>query len=460
MNVLFINTDDMAAHALGCYGNRIVQTPHIDRFAGTALRFARCYCQAPLGYPSRSSFLTGLRPETAGIYTRADLLDQCLPTGTRSLPELLDEYGIYAVNIGDIFGSPGMATDRLNAFDRLEFSPLPEKCPGQSLGPTPELQDALGSCESDGPRAEQAAHLLEQLARQKKQFFLSLDFTTPWQLSRCPDGYLDRYDPDRIPLPPAPPQEDANVPAVAKHCGRDDGALNACCEGAVTDEDARQAVRAYYSRISFIDAQIGTVLKALRHTGLSNETMVLIFSANGTQLGEHGLWGDSRLFEQCTRVPLLIRVPGVTAGGTVCDEIVELVDLLPTLCDLLVIPPPDNLEGASLSPLLVDPSQPWKLAAFTVCSIGSHMGCSVRTKRWRYTDWQSCETSLREFELYDLDSDPWEQRNIAREDGCRNQRTILANLLQRGWQVAYQRGAPDSRAPAHPPSYRAGRILW
>ncbi|UCD49487.1 MAG: sulfatase [Phycisphaerales bacterium] len=460
MNVLCINIDDMPANVLGCYGHTIVQTPHMDRFSRTAMRFARCYCQVPIGYPSRSSFLTGLRPETTGIYDDTDPLDQRLPAETRSLPELLGQYGIYTVNIGNVFGTPGRATRRLDAFDRLEFSPLPEEYTGESRGLPPELQDEPESHESEKQKARLTAHVLEQLARQKRQFFLSLDFTAPWEPSRCPDEYRRRYDPDTIPLPQARPEEDASVPTVGKRFGRDDRALNGSYEGARTDEDVRQAIRSYYGCVSFIDAQIGVVLEALEHAGLSNETIVIIFGANGIQLGEHGLWSNSTLFEQCTRVPLLIRVPGVTTKGTACDEIVELVDLLPTLCELLVIPPPDRLEGTSLAPLLADPRQPWKLAAFTVCSTDRYIGCSVRTKRWRYTDWQVRETSLREFELYDLDSDPWEQTNVARDDGCRNQRTILANLLQRGWQVAHQRRGPSPGTPANPASYRAGRILW
>ena len=432
MNVLFINIDDISASRLACYGHPIAQTPHIDRFVSTAVRFARCYCQAPMAYPSRSSFLTGLRPETTGIHSNADLLDQCLPAGTRSLPELLDQYGITTVNIGNLLAVPG----------------------------PPELQDDPQLNETDSKKAGLAAHVLEQLAQQKRQFFLSLDFTGPWVPSRCPDEYLDRYPPDTIPLPVACPQKDANVPRIARHGDRDSAVLKGNCQGAMKDGNTRQIIRAYYGRLSFLDAQIGVVLDALKRTGLSNNTIVIIFGANGIQLGEHGLWGDSTLLEQCTHVPLLVRVPGVTTKGIVCDEIVELVDLFPTLCQLLVIPPPDGLEGVSLAPLLADARQPWKLAAFTVCSVGGHRGCSVRTKRWRYTDWQSRATSLREFELYDLDSDPWEQQNIAQDDGCRNQRTILANLLQRGWPVAYQQNHPNPAAPANRASHRAGHILW
>jgi arylsulfatase A-like enzyme len=522
MNVLFINIDDMAANAVGCYGNPTVKTPHLDRFATTAIRFARCYCQAPMCYPSRSSFLTGLRPDSTRIYDNTGPTDQCLPPGTRSLPELLHQYGIHSVSIGELLQHPETATRQLNAFDRIEYGALPKGYKGESLGLPPELREALEALpeprftyspdseaeqrmaalkaerdelwqrvepgskeygaarrifrqslanifgdsgrlapqESDGQKARLASHILGQLARQKRQFFMSLSFTKPHIPLCCPGKYLNLYDPSDIPLPQARPQADMDVPAVAKRFGCNYDIFNSAYTGPVTDEAARQAIRAYYGCVSFIDAQIGIVLEALERENLSDDTIVIISSDHGFQLGEHGLWSKCTLFEQSTRVPLLIRVPGLTGNGTACDEIVELVDLLPTICEFLVIPLPDRQEGASFAPLLADPRQPWKLAAFSVCSIAGHVGRSVRTKRWRYADWQSRKTSLRQFELYDLDTDPWEQRNLAQNASCRNQRTILANLLQRGWRVAHPQGAAAPGAPPGFSSHRAEHILW
>ena len=446
MNVLFINIDDLTAHALGCYGHPFCQTAHLDRFATEAMRFSRCYCQVPVPSASRRSFLTGLRPDATSVCQEADRMDPLVPEGTRWLSEILRQYNLHTVNIGNFLHCASATTPECTK------SPGPDAAE-QAAGPKPGPS-------TDNQEARLAAHVLAQLAKQKRQFFMSLCFSRSDAALQCPTEYIELYDLDAIPACDARPAADVNIPAVAKRLGRSHDVCRVDSEDPLTDEAARQAIRAYYASASFIDAQIGIVLQALEQTGLNNNTIVIIFSDNGIQLGEHGLWGRGTLFEQSTRVPLLVRVPGALPKGAVCDEIVELVDLLPTICELLVIPPPKGLEGTSFVPLLIEPHQPWKLAAFSVCSVAGHLGRSVRTKRWRYTDWQSGETSLRQFELYDLNADPWEQRNLAQEADYRNQRTILANLLQRGWRVADQRRDSGSPTPAALPLHQAGHILW
>jgi uncharacterized sulfatase len=179
-------------------------------------------------------------------------------------------------------------------------------------------------------------------------------------------------------------------------------------------------------------------LGALEREGLKDNTIVIIFSDHGFQLGEHGLWSKYTLFEQTTRIPLLIRVPGLTSKRTICDEIVELVDLLPTLCELLKMPQPSNLEGMSFVPLLRQPRQHWKRAAFTICPISGYVGRSVRTKRWRYSQWQSEKTNSKQAELYDLEADPSEQNNLANDPRYAKEVVRLAALLKAGWKVASQ----------------------
>jgi len=497
MNVLFIDIEDLTSAAVGCFDNPLVKTPHLDRFAAQAVRFSKCYCQAPMCNPSRSSFLTGLRPETTGVYTNADPMDQRLPDGTRSLPELLSQKGLYTINIGKLFHHTWTAQEQMSAFDRLESCERPKDYEGLTKGlpkclleefaalakprfrysPDPAVEKRMtelkrqrdeiwrrakkGSREyntaralfqqpmanlfgdsgllaeqhSDGKKARFAAHILQEMAAEKKQFFLSLGISKPHTPLRCPKKYLDLYDLMYIPAPGAPPEKDKHIPAVAKRFGRNYDIFNSHYDGPVSSKTAREAVLAYYACVSFIDAQIGLVLKTLDDTGLADNTIVLIFGDHGFQLGEHGLWSKYTLFEQSTRVPLLVRVPGLSRAGAECDEIVELVDLVPTLCDLLDITAPENLEGTSFAPLLSDPRQPWKKAAFTTCAIAGHVGRSLRTKRWRYTDWTAQKTAAHEFELYDLETDPWEQNNLAHDPGRRNERTILANLLQRGWRL-------------------------
>jgi uncharacterized sulfatase len=497
-NVLLINIEDLNAEAVGCFGNPLVKTPHLDRFAKQGLRFSRCYCQAPMCNPSRSSFLTGLRPETTRVLANPDPMDQRLPDGAVSLPELLARKNLHTINIGKLFHHTWTSRKQMGTFDRLEFCECPPGFQGQSTGLPRKMQDAISALpspsfrysadpalekrmaelkkqrddvwgrvekgspaynraraifqqpmaniygdsglleeqEADGKKARLAAHILRELAAEKQPFFVSLGFSKPHTPLRCPKKYLDLYDLMYIPAPAAPPEQDENIPTVARRFGRNYDIFNDRYDGPVTSKAAREAVLAYYACVSFIDAQIGLMLETLEETGLAENTIVLIFSDHGFQLGEHGLWSKYTLFEQSTRVPLLVRVPGLTPAGATCDEIVELVDLLPTLCKLLSMTPPASIEGTSFVPLLSDPRQPWKKAAFTTCAIAGYRGHSVRTKRWRYTDWESKKTGAHEFELYDLDTDPWEQHNLAQNPKYRNRRTILANLLQRGWRGA------------------------
>lgn len=416
MNVLLIGFENLRADAIGCYGNPVVQTPNLDRFATRATRFTRCYCQSPRGRRSRDSILTGLRPDAATALTDSGSADRT--TEVRSLPEILHQYGLRIADVGrsvcSLKGARKCGESRYTS--------------GRCASSNPEDSPCLRDQEVQGQAARIAACLFPETAERQTPFFTSMNFRGPHMLRPCPEAYLDLYNPDRIPAPQAPACRDRDIPSVAKQF-EEDHALP------VSDAAAREAILAYYGRVSFIDAQIGTILDTLERTQLSDDTIVIVFSHHGFHLGEHGLWGPATLFEQSTRVPLLIRVPGVTTREVICDEIVELVDLLPTVCDLLAVPTPDCLEGKSFAPLLRDPFQPWKRAAFTVFVTTHQIGRSVRTKRWRYTDWQSRTTSMRLFELYDLDTDPWEQNNLALNPDHRNERTILANLLQRGWQA-------------------------
>jgi len=415
MNLVLVHVNGLAAGAIGCYGNPVVKTPNLNRFALQAARFTRCFCQSPMSHPSRTSVLTGLRPDATSALTTDTARDCAVPVETPLLPELLHQYGFHTVRVGD---SNAASCDEVHETRCCEDSPCADE-------PEP-----------DERRGELAADVLLGMAREGAPFFLSVSFSGPHVRRRGLKTCLDLYDADDISVPHAFACQDRDIPAVATRFGRNDYVPGDDAKSPTTDQAVRETILTYYACVSFVDAQIGLVLDALDKAGHSNDTIVMLFSDCGFHLGEHGLWGTSTLFDQVTRVPLLMRVPGVTTRQAVCEEIVELVDLLPTICDLLTIPTPDRVEGKSFVPLLCDPLQPWKRAAFTVCRMAEYTGRSVRTKRWRYTDWQSCATSQRQFELYDLDSDPWEQTNLALNPDYRNERTILANLLQRGWQAA------------------------
>ncbi len=498
MNVLLIDIEDLTAAAVGCYGNPLAKTPNLDRFAAGGMRFERCYCQAPMCNPSRSSFLTGLRPDSTRVYTNSDPMATLLPRGTLSLPELLRQKGIYSINIGKLFHHTWTAEKQLGAFDRLEFCERPKDYKGRSEGYPKYLNDALKSLprprfrysvdpeeekrltelkaerdkiwrkakegsreydkaramfqqpqanvvgdsglleeqEADGKKSRMAMHILKEMAKTREQFFLSVGISKPHTPLRCPKKYLDLYNLDNIPSPEAPPEKDRNIPDIAKRNGANYDIFNSHYKHPVTPLAARKAVMAYYACVSFIDAQIGLILDALESEGLRDNTIVIILSDHGFQLGEHNLWSKYTLFEQTTRVPLLVRVPGQMKKGGTCDEIVELVDLLPTLCELLGMSEPGNIEGTSFVPLLRRPEQSWKKAAFTVCSIAGYVGRSVRTKRWRYALWKSRRTNRQELELYDLRTDPWEQNNLANNPDYAGEVEKMAAMLKAGWSGA------------------------
>jgi uncharacterized sulfatase len=195
----------------------------------------------------------------------------------------------------------------------------------------------------------------------------------------------------------------------------------------------RSAIAAYYACVSFVDAQVRIVLDALEREGLADDTIVVFTADHGFHLGEHGLWGKVTLFEQSTHVPLIVRVPGATANGRRCEQIVELVDLVPTLCDLWKQPPPRKLEGTSFAPLLAQPDRPWKQGAFSISKLKPGiLGRSVRTRWFRYAEW---DAGLG-VELYDLANDPFEQTNLIGDR--RHARTAAEHtrLLHDGWRAA------------------------
>ena len=178
----------------------------------------------------------------------------------------------------------------------------------------------------------------------------------------------------------------------------------------MSDDLRKQAIQAYYAAVTFMDAQVGRVVEALERLGLRDRTIIVFTSDHGYHLGEHGLWQKRSLFENSARVPLIIVVPKARGNGQRCLRTVELVDLYPTLADLCGLPLPDHLEGRSLRPLLDDPRAKWEKAAYTQVTRGKGMGRTVRTERYRYTEWIEGKAGVQ---LFDYEKDPAELTNLA-----------------------------------------------
>ena len=421
-NVLFLMADDLNNY-LGCYGDPRAKTPNLDRLAGRGLRFERAYCTFPLCGPSRNSMLTGLYPNSTGILENAQIFRQTIPSHT-SLPQAFRKHGHFAARLGKLYHYhvPGsIGTDghddaaswelEMNpaGVDRLEeqphiFSLVPGQFGGTLSWYASPKEDRY---HTDGILADDAEWVLERCAKRKdRPFFLAVGFFRPHTPYVSPKPYHDLYERQDMPVnPPAEAFRKPGLPAAALATAKKE-------ERKLTDELRRECVQAYYASISFMDAQVGRVVDALDRLGLADSTIIVFTSDHGYHMGEHGLWQKMTLFEESTRVPLFIVAPGVTKPGSVAMSPVSHVDLYPTLAALCGVKAPANLQGQNLQPMLADPLLPGRGWALTQVSRGAKLtGYTLRTPRWRYTEWGEAGAQGRE--LYDHENDPRELLNLA-----------------------------------------------
>jgi iduronate 2-sulfatase len=418
-NVLFLIADDLN-NDLGAYGAP-VRTPNIDKLAARGVRFDRAYSQYPLCSPSRSSLLTGRRPNATGVLANPVAKNPMSPHFREKLPEavtlpqLFKTNGWFAARIGKLYhyGVPlNIGTGGLDDFpswdlainprgrDREVHDRIFSLRPGQFGATVSWLADDGADAEhTDGIAAREAVKLLERFTRTGESFFLSVGFYRPHTPYVSPRQYFDMYPPDRIQLPRLSAADRSRTPEAAYRSSFAE-------QDTMSDDQRRQAIQAYAASITFMDAQVGHVLDALQRLGLADNTIVVFTSDHGYHLGDHGLWQKMSLFERSARVPLIIAAPSGTARGVAARGLVELVDLYPTLAELAHLKPVGPLDGVSLVPMLQDATATVKDAAFTQ----ARNGYSIRTDRWRYIEWGD---GVEGTQLYDMNADLDETTNLA-----------------------------------------------
>jgi arylsulfatase A-like enzyme len=389
--------------------------------------------------------MTGLYCDQTLIHRNAIWLRERLPN-VKTMTQLFQEHGYFATRIGKIFhygvpkhiGTSGHDdpyswdyTINPRGHDRDIERKVYTRQPG-NFGATLSFyaDDAPDEEQTDGIAATEAAAQLRKYAALKRPFFLAVGLFRPHTPYISPKKYFDMYPPEKIEVPKVPAGYLDTLPKpAASSISRKRDQLN------LPTEIAQRSMQAYYASISFADAQLGRVLAALDETGLAKHTIVVFTSDHGYHMGEHGHWQKSTLFENATRVPLIIATPGMKTAGQTSQSFAELVDLYPTLAELAGLPAPKFLAGVSQVRVLNDPTAAVRDSAFTQFE----KGYSVRTARYRYTEWgHDGELGA---ELYDHDSDPQELVNLATQPE-------QAEAVKQMSQLLHERIARGSRAPA------------
>lgn len=435
-SVLFIVMDDLRTE-LGCYGAEGVITPNIDRLAKAGVLFKNAYAQYPVCNPSRASLLSGLRPAETGIVTNQLPFRRAMPD-IRSLPQFFRNNGYFTAGIGKIFhlgednkeGKPVKFRDPLSwdfFYDGMEdATKLGKTGEGRNLtnGKLPWCAwlAAEGDDEDqpDGLNAKVAVDMLEK--HHGEPFFIGLGFHKPHDPFIAPKKYFDMYPPGSTKLASEPEDRSKQVRhAIPNHT--DFAAFN--------DVERREFKRAYHACTTFADAQLGKVLDAMDRLKLWDNTIVILIGDHGYHLGEHEWWNKVTVYELGARAPMMVWVPGAKGLGKPTDALVEFVDFYPTLLDYAGLVAPHKLSGSSFRSIMDDPGLPGKDAAYTQVNRPGSTGLSVRTERWRYTEWG--KDGKDGIELYDHASDNGEYHNLSDAREHAELRSKLSGLLEKGF---------------------------
>jgi iduronate 2-sulfatase len=448
-NVLFIAVDDLKP-LLGCYGDKTIKSPNIDRLAARGVVFDRAYCNQAVCAPSRNSLMTGVRPTTLGIYDLGTNFRKSSPNAV-TLSQYFMKHGYRAEALGKIYhvghgNSEDAASWSVPHFQANSIAyMLPESRANQGL----TREEALFSNQSagklprgaayesapvadneypDGKIADEAIRRLQGAkAKPGEPFFLAVGFLKPHLPFCAPKKYWDLYDRASFSVPALRSPPEGDMPT----------------NGPVTDEQARALIHGYHAAISYMDAQLGRVLDELDRLSLTTNTIIVLWGDHGWHLGDHGMWCKHSNYEQAARIPLIVSAPGVSkAGAHAANALVETVDIYPTLAELAGLPAPQvpqGIEGRSFGSALRDPKLGTKEYILHVYPRSERMGRAVRTIRHRLVEWKvpGAAAETADLELYDYEKDPLETKNLASEQPAvvAKMRALLAKLPEAKPQV-------------------------
>ncbi len=444
-NVLFVICDDLTTR-IGPHGFAGIKTPILDQFAKEGMTFTRNYCQYPVCGPSRASFLSGMYPESTGVLDNNSEIGEVHP-GAINLPRAFRNAGYWTGGTGKFFhrsgANPGndswdvvtsfendelpIERDARLAFEK-EHGPITDKANKaawkkllptiapqtrnqglEGVGPGRGPSGLTDEQHADGKNALQVAEWITKKSFGDKPFFIGCGLYKPHIPTLAPQKYFDLYPLSSLDISKDTIEGWNSIPKLAMVKGYAAYGFDA---QKPNPDLARQYMQSYHACVSFIDAQLGVMINALKASGQWENTIIIFLGDNGYHLGEHFHWGKVTLFEPSDNVPFMMRAPGITTAGSRSEGKVESLDCFPTLMELCRISPPTQLQGKSLVPILKDPKTPGKDVVYTVVSRGKDpiiLGTAIRFENWRYTEWGS----PTECELYDLSTDHAELNNLA-----------------------------------------------
>ena len=397
-NVLLVIDEDIQNEILGIYNGGITHTPNIDRFAGRSIRFDNAYCSMPECGPSRAAIFTGMRPQASGIYDNPASLDRDRPDLTL-IPDVFRRAGYLTVATGKLMHPPENTSKKhwditlrarakmgLNLKEAVQFGKAK-----YMLSWSPDCED--GDL-ADGARADAVVKFLETYDNEKP-FFLGLGFAKPHDPYFAPKKYFDMYPVDELKLPARNEPKDATAPFHKTRYN-------------MSEKNQKIYLRSRYAGMSYVDAQFGKVVGAMKRKGYLDNTIIIFMGDHGYHHGEHGHWGKWTVFEKALKSPFMIYDPDLHKDKAgVAKGAVEFIDLFPTLCELCDLPKPKTMMGKSLVPLLKDPDRKWDYPAFGAWRKGEAR--AVRLHQWKYMEFKKGKLGQG---LFNLEKDPGEFYNL------------------------------------------------